>query len=277
MPDSPVTLLVRTAGTNCDAELAHAFERAGSRIERVHVDRLIAEPDRLAHASILAFPGGFSYGDDIASGRILATKLRERLAGPLQRAVDRGALVIGVCNGFQVLVQAGLLPAAPGLDARCVTLTDNASARFQDEWAEMTPEPASPCIWTRPLVAMADRLDATVRADVLQYPVAHAEGRLIAASEDTLDALEATGQVALRYGREVNGSARSIAGLCDPTGRVFGLMPHPERYLDWNRHPYWSRLPDSVLDRETPGLAMFRAAVDAARQSDAHDASSVRA
>jgi phosphoribosylformylglycinamidine synthase I len=259
----PKALVTRTAGTNCDAELVRAFTLAGASVETVHLDRLIGEPDRLEEFDIVGFPGGFSYGDDIASGRIFAVRVRERLYPALRRSVERGCPMIGVCNGFQVLVQVGLLPGpAPGEawpaerpPEQTVALTENADARFVDRWVPMRPEPGSVCVWTRGL--SEDR-------DVMQLPVAHGEGRFVAASPAVIDDLERTGRIALRYLDNYNGSDRAIAGICDASGLVFGLMPHPERYLDWSRHPYWTRLEASVRQGQTPGLRIFRNAVEAA-------------
>lgn len=262
----PTALVLRTAGTNCDAEMCRAFSLAGASVELVHLDRLIEEPGRLESADLIGFPGGFSYGDDIASGRILAAKLRERLYPSLRAAATRGCPIIGICNGFQVLVQAGLLPGPasgePWPDTAptpTLALTDNATARFVDDWVAVEAVASSPCVWTAPLAEMAAR---GVGADILRLPVAHGEGRFVAKDEATMAALEAGGQVALRYGSDINGSQAAVAGLCDVSGRVFGLMPHPERYLDWNRHPWWTRLTASTRRGETPGLAMFRAAVE---------------
>ncbi len=278
----PKALVVRTAGTNCEVELLRAFALAGATPELVHVDAVLADPAVLDAADLIALPGGFSYGDDIASGRILAVKLRERVYPRLRAAAERGCPILGVCNGFQVLVQAGLLPGPtagaswPETAAEPVlTLTDNASARFIDDWVGVEADARSPCIWTAPLVEMAGQHGAD---EVLMLPVAHGEGRFVAKDAATLAALETNGQVALRYRTDINGSqgARGdgggggggggVAGVCDATGRVFGLMPHPERYLDWNRHPWWTRLAAGVRQGEwgeTPGLAMFRAAVAA--------------
>ena len=263
----PNALVVRAAGTNCEVELLRAFAMAGATPELVHIDALLAAPERLEDADLIGFPGGFSYGDDIASGRILAMKVRERLYPRLRAAAGRGCPILGVCNGFQVLVQAGLLPGPAAGEpwpetapAPTVALTDNASARFIDDWVGVEADPASPCIWTAPLAGMAGRAGG---GDILRLPVAHGEGRFVAGNPATLAALEANGQVALRYRTDINGSQGQVAGLCDAGGRVFGLMPHPERYLDWNRHPWWTRLPATTRRGETPGLAMFRAAVEA--------------
>jgi|TARA_R110000782_G_scaffold13976_2_gene40902 phosphoribosylformylglycinamidine synthase len=268
MPETPRALIVRTAGTNCDAELARAFERAGAAPELVHVRALIAEPGRLDDFDLFGFPGGFSYGDDIASGRILAMQLRERLYEPLRRAAERGAAMIGVCNGFQVLVQVGLLPgpdagqpwpesAAPG--AR-VALAENIPPRFKDAWVRVAADAGSPCVWTRGLLEAHPR-------DAMMLPIAHGEGRFVAENDATLAALASNGQIALRYTDNPNGSMGDVAGICDASGRIFGLMPHPERYLDWNRHPFRTRLADADRAGPTPGLAMFTGAVESVRRA----------
>lgn len=267
----PTALILRAAGTNCDREMVRAFELAGAEARLVHLDSLIAKPQRLDEADLLGFPGGFSYGDDIASGRIFAMKIRERLYPALRAAALRGCPMIGACNGFQVLVQAGLLPGAPAGDwpdsppEPTLALTDNITARFRDDWIGMEVVPDSVCIWTKHLRERAGggRGSAPPSTDTMLLPVAHGEGRLVARDEATLDALESGGQIALRYRDNSNGSARAIAGVCDPTGRIFGLMPHPERYLEWNRHPYWTRLPAELKRGPTPGLLVFQAAVEA--------------
>lgn len=271
----PRALVLRAAGINCDAEMCRAFELAGARGSLVHVDRLIADPASVEAFDLIGFPGGFSYGDDIASGRILAMKLRERLYPALREAARRGCPMIGACNGFQVLVQVGLLPGpAPGADwpedrppEQTLSLAHNAGGRFIDRWVRVRADPASACIWTRPLAELGEGRSGSARADdVLMLPIAHGEGRLVAADEGVLDELEQRGQIALRYVDNPNGSARDAAGICDATGRILGLMPHPERYLDWTQHPFWTRLGDSIIrDRDrAPGAMMFRAAVEAA-------------
>jgi phosphoribosylformylglycinamidine synthase len=251
---APRALVVRAAGTNCDAEMVRALTLAGARVALVHIDRLAAEPALLESAELIGFPGGFSYGDDVASGRILALRVRLSLGGALRDAVARGACVIGACNGFQVLVQTGLLPGLEGSDARVAALADNEQGRFVDHWVPVRVEPGSPCVWTAGL--------ERAHPEALRLPIAHGEGRFVC-GQATLSALEAAGQVALRYGEPTNGSANDIAGVCDPTGRVLGLMPHPERYLQWNRHPYWTRLNPQSRRGPTPGLAMFQNAVRA--------------
>lgn len=262
----PRALVLRAAGTNCDREMVRAFELAGASADLVHLDAVISDVARVDEYELIGFPGGFSFGDDIASGRIFAMKVRERLYPALRAAAERGCAMIGACNGFQVLVQSGLLPgprageAWPDSPPRpTLTLTDNIGARFVDDWIGMEPVAASACVWTRPL---ADLASDGASPDILRLPVAHGEGRLVAGEPDLIDRLEDQGQIALRYTDNFNGSDGAVAGVCDATGRIFGLMPHPERYLEWNRHPFWTRLPREVARGEAPGLRMFRAAVE---------------
>lgn len=254
-------LIIRTAGTNCDAELVRAFQLAGAETSLVHLDRVLADPDLIGDADLLGFPGGFSYGDDIAAGRVFGVRVRERLYSALRAAAATGTPMIGVCNGFQVLVQAGLLPGLDGYPDQpakpAVALAHNDSGRFIDRWVAMDVPANSRCIWTRPLAG-----------STFDLPIAHGEGRFVA-SDEVLDRIEAAGCIAMTYRDNVNGSRRAIAGICDPDGHIFGLMPHPERFLEWNRHPLWTRLRhngDQRLTEPTPGLRMFVAAVKAAGQ-----------
>jgi len=275
MPD-PRALVIRAAGTNCDAEMVRGFEMGGAAVSLVHVDRLIADPALVGGFDLIGFPGGFSYGDDIASGRILAMKLRARLYPALREAARRGCPMIGVCNGFQAIVQVGLLPGpASGSDwpedrapEQTVSLAHNAGGRFIDKWVRVEADAGSPCIWTRPWAEWAAEHPGEAD-DVLRLPIAHGEGRFVAASEEVVAGLRERGQIALRYaaGDNPNGSMGDVAGLCDASGRIFGLMPHPDRYLGWTLHPFWTRLEAEVRDprRPTPGAMMFRAAVEAAQ------------
>lgn len=264
-------LVLRAPGTNCDAEMCRAFELAGASVDLVHVDRLCADPAIVEGFDLIGFPGGFSYGDDIASGRIFAMRLRERLYPALRDAARRGVPMIGACNGFQVMVQVGLLPGpAPGADwpedgapAQTCSLAHNAGGRFIDRWCRVLTNPHSPCIWTQGLERFL--APGSAGSDLLMLPIAHGEGRFVTNSAQTLSALVANNQVAMTYVDNPNGSSASIAGVCDPSGRIFGLMPHPERYLDWTRHPFWTRLSASDRQGPTPGALMFRNAVEAAR------------
>ncbi|MGD9690972.1 MAG: phosphoribosylformylglycinamidine synthase subunit PurQ [Phycisphaerales bacterium] len=267
----PHALVMRAPGTNCDSELCRAFELAGATVSLVHIDRLLREPGLLEETDIFAVAGGFSYGDDVASGRIVAMRMRARLYPALREAARRGGLMFGVCNGFQIFAQAGLLPGPDGAGgaewpdvappAQSVALTFNAGGRFIDGWYGVRAVPESVCVWTR---GLAEAYPASIAADVLKLPIAHGEGRFVAAPE-VMSALRRHGQIALEAmpGENANGSEGGVVGICDPSGRIFGLMPHPERYLDWNRHPYWTRLDRSVLALPTPGMLMFRNAVAA--------------
>ena len=236
----PRTLILRTAGTNCDLETAHAFELAGSRAEMLHLNRLLERPTLLRDYQILAIPGGFSYGDDIAAGRIFASQLVHHLGDPIRAFIDAGKPVIGICNGFQVLVKAGLLPGAIAgrAGAQLCTLAGNACGRFVDRWVKLAAR-GRKCVWTAGL-------------DTLELPIAHGEGRFVAADDSVRRALWDNDQVALVYALDdgspaggkfpenPNGSEDDIAGICDASGLVFGLMPHPERFVDPLQHPAWT-------------------------------------
>lgn len=245
----PTALVIRTAGTNCDQELLRAFELAGAETRLAHLEALVSDPSPIDRADLIGFPGGFSYGDDVASGRIFAMHTRLGLMESLRAAIDRGACVIGICNGFQVLVQTGILP---GIEGRRTALTGNAGGAFISDWFGVEFDPSSRCVWTR---GFADEADSVL-------PIAHGEGNFVA-DADTAKLLAQTGQVALRYTDDVNGSVDRIAGICDTTGRVFGLMPHPERFLEWNRHPAWTSLGKDARKRAPIGLRMFQNAIEA--------------
>jgi len=266
----PRALVLRAPGTNCDTEMCRAFELAGASVDLVHLDAACAKPDRIDAFDLVGFPGGFSYGDDVASGRIYAMRVREHLYLALARALNRGVPMIGACNGFQVMVQIGLLPG-PDADqlwpsnvppSQSVALTDNRDSRFHDEWVRVAIAADSPCIWTSGLLAeYPDELAELA----LRMPIAHGEGRFVASSPTIANDLIAQGRAPVRYIDDPNGSESAIAGICDATGRVFGLMPHPERFLDWTRHPYWTRLPKALLKKPAPGHVIFRSAVEAAK------------
>lgn len=235
----PRTLILRTAGTNCDAETAYAFELAGAQCEKIHINRLLAEPRLLDRFQIMAFPGGFSYGDDIAAGRILANQIAHHLGDGLRCFVEAGKPVIGICNGFQVLVKTELLPGPlAGRSGQTCTLTNNDCGRFVDRWIHLAPRGAK-CIWTRGL-------------EPLELPIAHGEGKFVPPDETYRQALWDNDQVALVYTKadhspangifpdNPNGSIDDIAGVCDESGLVLGLMPHPERHVDPLQHPAWT-------------------------------------
>jgi len=249
-------LVLRAAGTNCDEETAFAFDLAGAKAERVHVNRLRESPALLERYQVVAIPGGFTYGDDLGAGTVLANELLCSLRDQLEAFLDRDRLIIGICNGFQVLVKMDLLPRVADLDGqRQATLAPNLSARFEDRWVR--------------LLVTAGR-SAFVRDDgIIELPVAHAEGRFDTRDETVLDHLKTDHQIVFQYGdadgrptadypANPNGSVRGIAGVCDPTGRVLGMMPHPERHVLGIHHPRWTR------DGAQPtgdGLALFTNAV----------------
>lgn len=253
MSNAPRAMVIRTAGTNCDGEMVRGFQLAGAQTSLVHLDRLASEPSLLESYDLIGFAGGFSYGDDCGAGRVMALKIRSCLTDVLQAARDRGVPMIGACNGFQVLVQTGLLPG-PG--DQTAALAGNSGGRFINDWVPVKYEASSVCLWTAGLASIGDD-------DAMLLPIAHGEGRFLTSSAEVVRTLEQNGQIALRYGGEVNGSVDRVAGICDPTGRIFGLMPHPERFLSWPNHPYWTRLDSSLRATETPGLRIFRNAVRA--------------
>ncbi len=214
-------------------------------------------PGALDRFAVLTIPGGFSFGDDLGAGRVFASKLAAPFGEALHRFRDRGRLILGVCNGFQVLVRAGLLPG--GDPSGPTTLARNASGRFEARWVRLKPAKGS-----TPFLA---------DDEPLELPVAHGEGRFLASDGAAVEALDASNRIVLKYvdesGRPTdaypanpNGSARAAAGVCDPSGRVFGLMPHPERFIDPYHHPRWTRLGPRA---EGDGLRIFRNAVEAVR------------
>lgn len=259
----PRVLVLRAPGTNCDEETAFAFEQAGAVAERVHVNRLIENPALPGRYQILCVPGGFSYGDDIAAGRILASRMQRHLAGMVEKFVHGNGdrLVLGICNGMQVLMRLGVLTAGVNHNGEVpATLAWNHHGRFEDRWVHLVVD-ETPCVFLQGIERM-------------YLPMAHAEGRFVAASDDVLDQLRDQGRLAIRYAADAsgavqdellafpanpNGAAANVAGVCDPSGRVFGLMPHPERHIDPTQHPCWTRR--AVQPNEGDGLAMFRNAV----------------
>jgi phosphoribosylformylglycinamidine synthase len=245
-------LVLHANGTNRDHDAALACELAGAEAEIVHVNQLLAGERRLADYHMLVVPGGFSYGDDLGAGRLWALELQHHLNDQIAAFVADGRPVLGICNGFQTLVKAGLLPGADWLqaDERVVTLTYNESAHFECRWVLLEPNPNSPCLFTHGLT------------EPILCPVAHGEGRLLARDAQTLAALQAQGLAALTYAaedggsvaypRNPNGSALDIAGLCNADGNVFGLMPHPENHVFPWQHPRWHR-----GERGRDGLRLF--------------------
>ena len=242
-------MVILTSGTNCDLELAQAFEDAGASCETVHLHSILDNPEALDGAELVGLPGGFAYGDAVAAGRIKAALMRERVVPVLSRLLDRGVPMIAPCNGFQTAVQCGLLPG-PAPSRPEVALAPNTSGRFEDRWTGVD-FPLSRCIWT----------DGLTGEDGHELPSAHGEGRFVA-EEATLSRLREGQQIAVRYQDNFNGSDDSVAGICDQTGLLLGLMPHPERWMRHSQHPAWTRCSAGLA---TTGQRMFRAAVHHAR------------
>lgn len=303
---APRVLIFRAAGINCDRETEYAWTLAGAAAERIHLHRVGESPRMLDQFQILTLPGGFSYGDDIAAGKVFAVQLRRMLLDEIRRFVDRGGLIIGICNGFQILVKAGLLPnahaehprtvaaiahpgsvaeialppafaspnlaCAPGSDRDCMpekdfaatnhesaalcTVTYNNPPGFQDRWVTVRAGQSN-CAFTE-------------RGRTYEMPIAHGEGRVLFRDAATESEIVKHGLGVLTYVQgnpesgladkpaNPNGSAADIAGMCDHTGRVFGLMPHPERFVDWTQHPCWTSRPRRA---HGDGLAIFQRAI----------------
>lgn len=259
----PRVLVLTGYGINCDYETEFAFnmDSVGGDAKRVHINDLIDGYDSLDEYQILAFPGGFSFGDDIAAGKVLALKFEYGLGPQLEKFINDGKLILGICNGFQAMVKMKLLPRLDSSQQQDVTLTINDSGRFEDRWVYLKVSPDSPCAFTKGI-------------ESLYLPVRHGEGKFVPSTSEIHHTLVGNNQIVVRYcdaeGRtdcpyplNPNGSTDSIAGVCDPTGRIFGLMPHPEGYLFRTQHPRWTR---EDLPEEGAGVQVFRNAVEFARQ-----------
>ncbi len=271
---SDVNVLVLTGyGLNCDHETAHAFTLAGAVSTRVHINALIDRDVTLDGFHILVFGGGFSWGDDHGAGVVQAVRMKTHLGEAIEHFIQSGKLVIGICNGFQTLVNMGLLP---GFDndyrSRKVALIHNDCGNFRDDWVNLKVNGKSPCVFTQGM-------------DTMEYPVRHGEGKFYA-EPDVMKLLTEQNQIALRYAlgngtpangkfpENPNGSVNDIAGICDQTGRVFGLMPHPEAYSHAVNHPAWTRHKELAIRAgkpldafETPGIRLFRNGVNYIRNS----------
>ena len=265
---SLVKALVLTGyGLNCDHETAYALELGGAVAHRVHINSLIQGNVNLKDYRILVFGGGFSWGDDHGAGVIQAVRMKTSLGDKILEFIDADNLVLGICNGFQTLVNLGLLP---GFDRnytkRSVALTFNDCGNFRDQWVTLKVVPISPCIFTEGL-------------DLLELPIRHGEGKFYA-KDAVMRRLIDDNQVVLQYAMtdgslanrtfpfNPNGSMYDIAGICDPSGRIFGLMPHPEAFNHWTNHPDWPRIKENkkrgksnTTSAITPGIRLFQNAV----------------
>lgn len=275
-------LVLRAAGTNCDEETAFAFRCAGATVESLHVGTLLRGERQLDEFSILVIPGGFSYGDDLGAGTVLANQIACHLRESIARFVSAGRLVLGICNGFQVLVRLGLVPGWDD-DAKSVSLVANASGRFEDRWIDLRID-SEVC----PFLVGPDAPAQSGSPQLIRLPVAHAEGRFVVRDPDVLSRLREQGQVALTYvspgAREgfadtypanPNGSVQGIAGITNRQGNVLGLMPHPERFLRLLHDPSWTRrvraggLPEGERSAGD-GFRFFERAVRYCRSRAAH-------
>jgi len=258
----PRVLILRAPGTNCDQETAYAFQRAGGKPEVVHVNRLLDQPDLMHGFQVLCIPGGFSYGDDVAAGRIFGNQIQHHLDAAIHEFKAAKKLILGICNGFQVLIKSGALLANDPVTGPPATLTWNDSGVYGDRWVRLKVD-GSRCVFL-----------AGIRE--MYLPVAHAEGKFVPRDAAALADLKAQQQLVLRYhpqkagGAEIcdetlpfpdnpNGAVANTAGVCDPTGRVLGLMPHPERHIDPLQHPRWTRGEAGPVG---DGLQMFINAVE---------------
>ena len=266
MSNKAKAIVLTGNGTNCEMEMAHACKLAGcDKVDIVHISELLYGEKRLTDYNFLNLPGGFLDGDDLGSAKAGANRFLhasifgtdEKLIEELLKFIRGGGLILGVCNGFQLMVKLGLLPALNGsFTKQSATLTFNDSGRFEDRWIYLKARPESPCVFTKGI-------------DQAYYPVRHGEGKFILESDSVLDEIEKKNLVVFRYclpcgtptmdyPANPNGSANSIAGICNETGRLFGLMPHPEAYLHRTNHPRWTR---EDLPQEGQGLAIFKNAV----------------
>jgi len=255
---TPRVLLIRAPGTNCNVETAFAFERAGAKVTTLHVQSLIENPNTGSGFQVLCFPGGFSYGDDIAAGRILAQRLDVHLPDLIGEFQSHDKLVLGICNGFQILMRMGVFFPDSGKTS-LATLAHNQQSRFEDRWVHLT----------------SSKTNSVFLKDVqgMYLPIAHAEGRFVVRDQSAVQDMVNNRQLGLRYcdpsgavtdetlpfPDNPNGADFNVAGISDPTGRIFGLMPHPERHLDATHHPFWTRR-DSQPEFGD-GMAIFANAV----------------
>ncbi len=258
----PRVLIPVGYGLNCEDETAYAFDVVGAKVDRIFLKDLIERPGVLEEYQVLAMIGGFSFGDHIAAGKVLANIYKFKLGDGVQRFIDDGKLIFGECNGFQVLVKTGILPGFDGdYETQRATLTYNDSGVFEDRWVRLKVNSESKCVFTQGL-------------EGIYLPVRHGEGKFVVGSDSYLERLREANQIVLqyvdedgrptmRYPQNPNGSIDAIAGICDPTGRIFGNMPHATAYLSPYNHPYWTRLMvEGSLPEEGGGVQIFRNAIE---------------
>jgi phosphoribosylformylglycinamidine synthase len=273
MPRKVKAIVLTGNGTNCEMEMAHACKLAGADVvDIVHISELLYGEKRLADYSFLNLPGGFLDGDDLGSAKACANRfLHARIAGEnemlfveLLQFINDGKLILGVCNGFQLMVKLGLLPALDSnYSDQTTTLTFNDSGRFEDRWIYLKANAQSPCIFTKGI-------------DLIYLPVRHGEGKFVPRSDAVLNSIQKknlfvfqycweSGAATMDYPANPNGAVNAIAGICNETGRLFGLMPHPEAYMHRTNHPRWTR---EALPEEGQGLAIFRNAINFIRSKE---------
>lgn len=261
----PKVLVLTGYGINCDEELRFTFNEAGGDAEIVHVNDLIANPARINEYKIFAFPGGFSYGDDTGSGKALANRIRNNLREEFARYIEKDVLVLGICNGFQVIASLGLVPGFGAIGEADVALERNSTDRYQCRWVTLKANTKSNCVFTRGI-------------EYIRVPVAHGEGNFYA-PKDTLDKIESNNMDVFRYVNEdhtpangvfpanPNGALHDIAGICDRTGRIMGMMPHPERDIFFTHRDDWTAEKERLLragksiPEKSEGMSVFENAV----------------
>ncbi|MFH1998571.1 MAG: phosphoribosylformylglycinamidine synthase subunit PurQ [Planctomycetota bacterium] len=256
-------LVIVGYGLNCEAETSYALQRAGAEVRQMHLNDLIADKEQLTKSHLLAFIGGFSFGDHIAGGRVFANRVKRTLRDSLKEFIENHGLIIGICNGFQTMVKMGLLPGFDNdYETQRITLAANDSGVFRNAWVRLKAVPESRCVFTKGI-------------DYLDVPIRHGEGKLFVKDEQYLKRLVAQGQVVFRYAHprtgeptmefphNPNGSLDAVAGICDPSGRIFGLMPHPEAFNSPYNHPHWLRQKlEGTVPEIGAGLRIFENGVD---------------
>lgn len=266
MKAKPKGIVLYGLGLNTDYELEESMKLAGFDAKKVHLNDLLRGEDKLSDYRILTIPGGFADGDVLGAGKIIAYRIKHGLSDQIQKFIEDGKLIFGPCNGFQTMVKMGLLPGFDGdYRTQTVTLAPNDSGRFEDRWVYLKFNEDSPCVFTKGI----DRMELGIR---------HGEGKLVTVDEDVLERLRRDNHIVVWYTDQFgskypdyplnpNGSVDGIAGICDETGRVFGLMPHPEAYIHKTNHPRWTRYRDEEIQQEGLGLKVFRNAFDYLKQA----------